>query len=106
MAKLRDVLLGTTLMLVAGLGAAATAVRPSLADNAIEFPTCEETAEWREQDATAMHEIAAVEDDSVANAVEAGGSLVEEYLSFHAQATEETGKLSPMPWSRLRTHAN
>ena len=33
-------------------------------------------------------------------------ALIDEYLSFHAQVVEEGGKLSLVPGSRLRTHAN
>jgi hypothetical protein len=33
-------------------------------------------------------------------------SMIEEYLSFHAQASEEDGKLSLMPWSALRSHSD
>jgi hypothetical protein len=37
---------------------------------------------------------------------DAGDALIEEYLAFHAQVVEEGGKLSLVPGSRLRTHAN
>jgi hypothetical protein len=107
MAKIKRILLGSTLMLVTGLAIAGTVIFPTLADNAIEFPTCDQAADWRVQDMSAVAEHPLPKDEAFSSEQDsAAASALEEYLSFHAQATEQTSKLLPLPWSRLRTHAN
>jgi hypothetical protein len=101
MAKIREGLLALGLILAATISAAATLaqVKPS---QDVGYPECPEATGWMiEVTGEAygnngdVQDIAAQQDESF-----------DDYLSFHAQVTEENGKFSLMPWSGLRTHAN
>jgi hypothetical protein len=101
MAKMKLALLGSGLALMVGLAAAGPATWPVTAQAEIKYAECA-------QNAALQHTADAT--DSVrlltAEQVDADDELIEEYLSFHAQVVEEGGKLSLVPGSRLRTHAN
>ena len=100
MTKIRRALLGAGLALTVGLAAAGQATWPVTAQNAIQNQECVEDAKLKH--ASQSLSVAAVDQ----NEVDEQDELIEEYLSFHAQVAEEGGKLSLVPGSRLRTHAN
>jgi hypothetical protein len=102
MAKIRRVLLGTSLALTVGLAAAGPATWPVTAQDAVGYPECAQ-AKFMEHTADATDSVGLAVDQLDADAEDA---LIEEYLAFHAQVVEEGGKLSLVPGSRLRTHAN
>jgi hypothetical protein len=112
MPNIRGASLGAGLALTVGLAAAGQATWPSTAQNAVptrNVVTAQNAIENQEcaQDAKLKHateslSVAAVNDNDIVEQNE----LIEEYLSFHAQVVEEGGKLSLVPGSRLRTHAN
>lgn len=70
-------------------------------------PACGDAAAWLVHALGISGEAARlaepIEQDNISGGED---SMIEEYLSFHAQAVEENGKFSLMPWSGLRTHAN
>lgn len=101
MASIKRVLLGAALALTFGLAAAGQVNRPIAAQNAVQYPEC---------DKGKMHQASEVSEMNLATLESADAdtadALIDEYLSFHAQVVEEGGKLSLVPGSSLRTHAN
>jgi hypothetical protein len=104
MAKIRRALLGTGLALTVGFAAAGPATWPVTAQNAIEYPECAQALKPMQRTADALDTAGVITADQMD--VDADEALIDEYLSFHAQVVEEGGKLSLVPGSRLRTHAN
>jgi|SRR5690242_1158608 len=98
--NIRSASLGAALALTVGLAAAGPATWPLTAQTAIQTPECAQGAKPL-QSSEVLNTAAVDEMDALAQ-----DELIEEYLSFHAQVVEEGGKLSLVPGSRLRTHAN
>ncbi len=102
MAKMKLALLGSGLALMVGLAAAGPATWPVTAQNEIKYAECAQNANAVQHTADAADPVRLL----TADQADADDELIEEYLSFHAQVVEEGGKLSLVPGSRLRTHAN
>jgi hypothetical protein len=105
MLKIRELMFAVAL---AGIAAAATAgmteqLRASRAAGA--YPECRNgvSAEAAKPDASASESGAKA---LIANPREDVEGVFDEYLSFHAQVTEGSGKFLLMPWPPLRTHAD
>jgi len=101
MAKIKRVLLGTGLALTVGLAGAGPAKWPVTAQNAMDYPECSRASKLMQRTADAAEAEAVLTAES-----DVDDALIDEYLSFHAQVVEEGGKLSLVPGSSLRTHAN
>jgi hypothetical protein len=106
MVKITRMLLGGALLLVTALAAAGPLIQGK-APTATDYPQCQDVVHRAPK---AMEE-AGRRNRFVQNIAQEGGSsapnaAMDEYLSFHAQVTEDNGKFSLMPWSGLRTHAN
>ena len=104
MTKIKRALLGAGLALTVGLAAAGPATWPVTAQNVIEYPECAQASKLMQHTADASQSVNVAAMDQFDP--EAADELIDEYLSFHAQVVEEGGKLSLVPGSRLRTHAN
>jgi hypothetical protein len=106
MVKITQMLLGGGLLLLTALAVAGPLIQSKNA-TATDYPECQDVVH---RAPNAMED--AGRGNRVANyAADEGGSgvpnaAIDEYLSFHAQVTEDNGKFSLMPWSGLRTHAN
>jgi len=106
MVKIAQILLGGGLWLVSVLAVAGPLIQakpPAAAD----YPDCKDAVHRvpkATQDAQPRSRLA--QDTSQENRSVAPNAAIDEYLSFHAQVTEDNGKFSLMPWSGLRTHAN
>jgi len=106
MLKFRETLLTASLALVATIAAAAPFTQGRLTTIAA-YPECgDSTALSADQAALNQSKDGLVQDGDHQLLSAASDDTIEEYLSFHAQVTEENGKFSLMPWSGLRTHAN
>jgi hypothetical protein len=107
MLSTRRLILAAGLVVAATLAAAAP-VKQTPSDSSAADPQCSNvTATMMQMIGGALPDqpfVQEVEEDNVAGGPD---SIIEEYLSFHAQATQGNGKFSLMPWSGLsRTHAN
>jgi hypothetical protein len=105
MARITEVVLGAGLLLTASVAIAGPAL-PGNAATVTHYPECEDAAYRTPKGVSDPGRHASVQDinkDSVSNA---RNRTIDEYLSFHARATEDNGKFTLMPWSGLRTHAN
>ena len=107
MLNTRRLMLAASLVVAATLAAAAP-VKQAPADGSAGDPQCADvTATMMQMIGGALSDqpfVQQAEEDNIAGAPD---SIIEEYLSFHAQATQGNGKFSLMPWSDLsRTHAN
>jgi len=106
MAKIRQVLLGMTLIATASIATAGPIGQGRIKSLAAD-PECPGAAAWMAKALGDAGQNTRFAQDSDEDNISGGSdSVIEEYLSFHAQATEENGKFSLMPWSGLRTHAN
>ena len=102
MIKIREGLLALGLILAATIAAAGTLAQGKPSQE-VGYPDCPAETGWMiELTGEAVNSNASVQDILLAQE----DRSFEEYLSFHAQVTEENGKFSLMPWSGLRTHAN
>ena len=103
MVKIRELLAGLSLLVATGMVAAG----PQGSDVKGVETDCPGAAAWMEKAMgdTGMDRrfVEVVEQDNISGPAD---SMIEEYLTFHAQAREESGKFSVLPWSVLRTHAN
>ena len=88
--------------------AAAAPVKQGPADGSAADPQCPSvTASMIQMIGGALPQQPFVQEAEEDNITGGPDSIIEEYLSFHAQATQGDGKFSLMPWSGLsRTHAN
>lgn len=105
MAKM-ELSFGVGLLLAASLAVAGPLRQGPVANNPAH-PECPGGAAWMVKvlnDAGLDSQF--VQDAEEDNITGGPDSIIEEYLSFHAQVTQENGKFSLMPWSGLRTHAN
>ena len=105
MAKIRELLVGLSLLVATGMVAAGPLKQGSDAKG-VETD-CPGAAAWMEKvmgDAGMDRRfVEVVEQDNISGPED---SMIEEYLTFHARAREQSGKFPLMPWSVLRTHAN
>jgi hypothetical protein len=106
MAKIRELLFGVGLLLATSLAVAGPIRQGPAAKNGADSE-CPGGAAWMVKvlrDAGLDSQFSQdTEEDNVTGGPD---SMIEEYLSFHAQVTQENGKFSLMPWSGLRIHAN
>ena len=106
MAKIRELLLGASLLLVTSVASAGPA-SPGKGSPLTGYPECENAAHGTPKRVVAPGHGNASADDVTHNEVsDAQNRSIDEYLSFHARVTEDNGKFTLMPWSGLRTHAN
>jgi hypothetical protein len=106
MAKIREALLGIALIATASVVAAGPIGQGKI-KSLTANPECPSGAAWKlEALGDTGQNIRFAQDADEDNISGGSDSIIEDYLSFHAQATEENGKFSLMPWSGLRTHAN
>jgi len=107
MLNTRRLILAARLVVAATLAAAAP-VKQAPADGSAADPQCANvTATVLQMIGGALADQPFVQQAEEDNITGGPDSIIEEYLSFHAQATEGNGKFSLMPWSGLsRTHAN
>lgn len=106
MAKIREALLGTSLLLVTSLASAGPAL-PGKGSTLAGYPGCENAGHGTpERVAAPVRGDVSAEDVVHDGASDAQNRTIDEYLSFHARVTEDNGKFTLMPWSGLRTHAN
>ena len=105
MLKFRETLLTASLALVATIAVAAPFTQGRLMTIAA-YPECSESAALGADQAASNQSQDGLVQDGDYQQVSASDDTLDEYLSFHAQVTEENGKFSLMPWSGLRTHAN
>jgi hypothetical protein len=106
MARIREVLIAGGLLLMTSLAVAGPVRQGPVAKSGAD-PECPGGAAWMVKvlgDAGLDSQF--VQDAEEDNITGGPDSIIEEYLSFHAQVTQENGKFSLMPWSGLRTHAN
>jgi hypothetical protein len=105
MVKVRELLVGLSLLMATGVVAAGP-LKPGYDIKAKETD-CPDATAWMEKvmsNAGADHRFApAAEQDNISGPED---SMIEEYLSFHAQAREENGQFPLMPWPALRAPAN
>jgi hypothetical protein len=105
MLKFRETLLAASCILAATVAAAGPVAQGRLMTIAA-YPECAESAALGTEKAAFSDRQEALARDGDYQQLSANDDTIEEYLSFHAQVTEENGKFSLMPWSGLRTHAN
>jgi len=106
MVKIREILLGASLLVVTSV-ATAGPVSSGKGSTLAGYPGCENTAYGTHQQATASGiRNASAEDVAQDGGSDAQNRTIDEYLAFHARVTEDNGKFTLMPWSGLRTHAN
>ena len=106
MAKIREVLLGASLLLVTSVASAGPA-SPGKGATLADYPECENAAYGTQKRVAAPgRSNVSAEDVTHEGASDAQNRTIDEYLSFHARVTEDNGKFTLMPWSGLRTHAN
>lgn len=106
MAKIRVALLGMGLILTASI-AAAGPIGHGKTKSLAGDPECPGAAAWMAKALRDANQNARFPQEADEDNISGGAdSIIEEYLSFHAQVIEENGKFSLMPWSGLRTHAN
>lgn len=106
MAKIRELVVGLGLLAATGMVAAGP-LKPGY-DAKGQETDCSDAAAWMEK---VMGNIGIV-DRRFAEATEQDNisgpedSAIDQYLFFHAEAREDSGKFPLMPWSLLRTPAN
>ena len=107
MLNTRRLILAASLVVAATLAAAAP-VKEAPADGSSATSQCANvTATMMQMIGGALSDQAFVQQPEEDNITGGADSIIEEYLTFHAQATQGNGKFSLMPWSDLsRTHAN
>jgi hypothetical protein len=106
MVKIREILLAGGMLLAASLAVAGPVRHGPVAQGGAD-PECPGAAAWMVKVlGDAGLDLQFVQDSEEDNITGGPDSVIEEYLSFHAQVTEQNGKFSLMPWSGLRTHAN
>jgi hypothetical protein len=105
MAKIREVLLGGSLLLVTSVASAGPAT-PGKGSALSGYPECGDAAYGTAKRVTAPERGNTLSEDVSHDGVSDAQSRIDEYLSFHARVTEDNGKFTLMPWSGLRTHAN
>jgi len=105
MAKMREMLLGASLLLVTSVATAGPA-SPGKGSLLAGYPECENAYGTPKQIVGPGRSKASVEDVVQDGASDDQDRTIDEYLSFHARVTEDNGKFTLMPWSGLRTHAN
>ncbi len=106
MAKIKQLLLGASLLLVTSVASAGPA-SPGKGSALTGYPECENAAyETPKRVAAPAGSDASAEDLAHEGVSDAQNRSIDEYLSFHARMTEDNGKFTLMPWSGLRTHAN
>jgi hypothetical protein len=106
MAKIREVLLGASLLLVTSAASAGPA-SPGKGSTLAGYPECENAAYGTPKRVAAPGRSNVPAEDVAHNgASDTQNRTIDEYLSFHARVTEDNGKFTLMPWSGLRTHAN
>ena len=107
MLNTRRLILAASLVVAATMAAAAP-VKQAPADGSAADPQCPGvTATMMQMLGGALPERPFVQEAEEDNITGGPDSIIEEYLAFHAQATQGNGKFSLMPWSGLsRTHAN
>jgi hypothetical protein len=105
MAKIREVLLGASLLLVTSVASAGPA-SPGKGSPLSGYPECGDGAYGTAKRVTAPGRGNAPTEDVAHDGVSDAQNRIDEYLSFHARVTEDNGKFTLMPWSGLRTHAN
>ena len=107
MSKIREVLLGASLLLVTSV-ASAGAASPGKGSPLTGYPECENAAYVTPKRIVGPRRsnASAAEDVTHNEVSDAQTRSIDEYLSFHARVTEDNGKFTLMPWSGLRTHAN
>ena len=104
MIKVRELWLGISLLMAAGMAAAAPVKQGGDVKSA--ETDCAGAAALMEKamgDAGLFDRFVQTEEDNISGPAD---SMIEEYLTFHAQARDENGNLPLMPGSALRTHAN
>ena len=103
----RRLILAASLVVAATLAAAAP-VKQAPADSSAADPQCPDvTATMMQMIGGAVSDQPFVQEAEEDNITGGPDSIIEEYLTFHAQATQGNGKFSLMPWSGLnRTRAN
>jgi len=104
MVKIREMLLGASLLLVTSVATAGPA-SPGKGSLLAGYPECE-NANGAPKQVVSPGRSRAPAEDVVHGASDDQNRTIDEYLSFHARVTEDNGKFSLMPWSGLRTHAN
>jgi len=105
MSIIRELMLA---FILAALAASANAGTTEQARNATPgtYPECRNGVSPDAAESNPPH-AGFMDGDSIdVDADKAHGSAIDEYLSFHAQVTEGSGKFLLMPWSQLRTHAD
>ena len=106
MPKIKEVLLGASLLLVTSVATAGPA-SPGKGSTLAGYPECENAAYGAPKRVAAPgRSNVSAEDVALDGASDAQNRAIGEYLSFHARVTEDNGKFTLMPWSGLRTHAN
>lgn len=106
MIKIREIGLAAGLLLAVSIAAAGPIKQGPTAKNVAD-PECPGAAAWMVKFLDGVGpDNQLVQDTEEDNITGGEDSIIEEYLSFHAQVTQENGKFSLMPWSGLRTHAN
>ena len=105
MAKMREMLLGASLLLVTSVATAGPA-SPGKGSLLAGYPECENAYGAPKQVLGPGQSKAPAEDVVQDGASDDQNRTIDEYLSFHARVTEDNGKFTLMPWSGLRTHAN
>ena len=105
MVKIREMLLGASLLLVTSVATAGPA-SPGRGSLLAGYPECENAYGTPKQIVGPGRSKASVEDVVQDGASGDQDRTIDEYLSFHARVTEDNGKFTLMPWSGLRTHAN
>ncbi|HYL18530.1 MAG TPA: hypothetical protein VEV20_07600 [Burkholderiales bacterium] len=107
MLNTRRLILAAGLVVAATLAAAAP-VKQAPADSSAADPQCPGvTASMIQMIGGALPAQPFVQEAEEDNITGGPDSIIEEYLSFHAQATQGNGKFSLMPWTGLnRPYAN
>jgi len=105
MAKMREMLLGASLLLVTSVATAGPA-SPGKGSLLAGYPECEKAHGAPKQVMGPGRGKAPAEGVVQEGVSEDQDRTIDEYLSFHARVTEDKGKFTLMPWSGLRTHAN
>jgi hypothetical protein len=105
MAKMREVLLGASLLLVTSVASAGPA-SPGKGSPLPGYPECEAAAYGTAKRVMAPGRSNTSTEEATRDGVSDAQTRIDEYLSFHARVTEDNGKFTLMPWSGLRTHAN
>jgi hypothetical protein len=106
MVKIKDALLGGSLLLVTSVATAGPAL-PGKISTPAGYPECEDAAHRTStRVADPGRSNASVRDATKDSVGDVQNRTIDEYLSFHARVTEDNGKFTLMPWSGLRTHAN